>query len=129
MPKSKPRRTDRPTPFARWLQAQLDAHRLLPSGLATLSGIDPSTIGGWLHGENDPEPPKVKLAANALGADLEDVYRVLGWLPEKKREYSASDRQTLNRMAWLSEERRRRLNQQLDLLLAEQESAPREGGS
>jgi transcriptional regulator with XRE-family HTH domain len=122
MSKSKSRSVERPTPLARWMQAQMDAHHYQQKNLASMSGLDPSTIGGWLHGENDPDPTKVNQLIDALGAEREDVYRVIGWLRPAPTEYSATARQFLNRYSTLPEQVRRRAERYLDMLLDEQAS-------
>jgi hypothetical protein len=114
-------RPERLAAFARWLQQRLNERDLLPSGLAKLSGLHASTIGGWLHCENEPYPNNVRDAAVALGVDPEDAFRVIGWLPARKLEFTEAEKSLVLRARRLPADRRRLLEGQLDLLLGEQE--------
>lgn len=53
--------------------------------LAERTGISKNTILRWENDQiSDPDPLQVRRAAEALSVDIEDAFRALGWLPERR---------------------------------------------
>ena len=82
--------------FAAWFRKELFRRHMNYSDVATILGVQPNTPRAWALGSNEPTLRHVQSLARAFDADLEMLFRLLGWLPQSNH---ADRSDTLHRIA------------------------------
>ena len=78
--------TKRETPvtrsFSRWLQGRMEERGWGVTRAARELGVNHGIVSQWLSGDRNPSPKSVSKVAKAFGAEVDDVMRAAGHLPD-----------------------------------------------